>query len=67
MAWILTVDANPEVMRYQERHGAIIGRGQVLQWLDCIVPEAELLVTLPAHIFTIEEILTKPVQTSLAF
>lgn len=64
---ILTVDANAEVMRYQERHGAIIGRGQVLQWLDCTVSEAELLVTPPANIFAIEEILTKPVQTSLAF
>ncbi|EPR09145.1 hypothetical protein M527_07660 [Sphingobium indicum IP26] len=64
---IITVDANPEVMRYQERHGAIIQRRQVMQWLDCQVPETDLLVTPPAHLFSVEEILTKPVQTSLAF
>lgn len=64
---IITVDANPEVMRYQERHGAIIQRRQVMQWLDCQVPETDLLVTPPAHLFLVEEILTKPVQTSLAF
>lgn len=64
---IITVDANPEVMRYQERHGAIIPRRQVMQWLDCSIPEADLLVTPPAHLFSIEEILTRPVQTSLAF
>lgn len=63
---ILTVDANPEVMRYQERHGAIIQRRQVMQWLDYKVPEADLLVTPPAGIFRVEEMLTKPVQTSLA-
>lgn len=64
---IITVDANPEVMRYQERHGAIIQRWQVMKWLDCQVPETDLLVTPPAHLFSVEEILTKPVQTSLAF
>ena len=63
---IITVDANPEVMRYQERHGAI-QRRQVMQWLDHRVPEAELLTTPTAHLFSIEEMLTKPVQTSLAF
>ena len=63
---ILTVDANPEVMRYQARHGAIIERRQVMQWLDLTRPEAELLVTPPARMFRIEDILTKPVQTSLA-
>jgi putative SOS response-associated peptidase YedK len=64
---IITVDANPEVMRYQERHGAIIQRRQVMQWLDHRVPEAELLTTPTAHLCSIEEMLTKPVQTSLAF
>ncbi|ANI78172.1 hypothetical protein EP837_01760 [Sphingobium sp. EP60837] len=64
---IITVDANPEVMRYQERHGAIIQRWQVMKWLDCQVPETDLLVTPPAHLFLVEEILTKPLQTSLAF
>ena len=64
---IITVDANPEVMRYQERHGAIIQRRQVMRWLDDRVSETDLLLTPPPHLFTIEEIFTKPVQTSLAF
>ena len=64
---IITVDANPEVMRYQERHGAIIQRGQVMRWLDDRVSETDLLLTPPPRLFTIEEIFTKPVQTSLAF
>ncbi|WP_460989846.1 SOS response-associated peptidase family protein [Sphingobium sp. TomTYG45] len=64
---IITVDANPEVMRYQERHGAIIQRRQVMRWLDDRVSETDMLLTPPAHFFTIEEIFTKPVQTSLAF
>jgi putative SOS response-associated peptidase YedK len=63
---IVTLDANPQVMRYQERHGAIIHRRQVMQWLDLTVPETDLLVTPPAHIFTIVEIDPKPVQTVLA-
>jgi putative SOS response-associated peptidase YedK len=63
---IITVDANPEVMRYQPRHGAIIERRQAMQWLDYKIPEAELLVTPPAHMFSTEEIPTKPVQISLA-
>jgi putative SOS response-associated peptidase YedK len=64
---IITVDANPDVMRYQERHGAIIQRRQVMQWLNYKMPEADLLVTPPANFFAIEEMMTKPVQTSLAF
>ena len=64
---IITVDANPEVTRYQERHGVIVQRRQVMQWLDYEVPEADLLVTPPAHLFSVEELLTKPVQTSLTF
>lgn len=63
---IITVDANPEVMRYQERHGAIIQRRQVMRWLDDRVSEADML-TPPPHLFTIEEIFSQPVQTSLAF
>ncbi|WP_246623558.1 SOS response-associated peptidase family protein [Sphingomonas colocasiae] len=58
---IVTVDANPEVMRYQERHGAIIHRRQVMQWLDLTVPETALLVTPPANSFVIEEIVRQPV------
>jgi putative SOS response-associated peptidase YedK len=52
---IITVAANAEVSRYQERHGAIIHRRQVMQWLDGTVPEADLLVTPPARLFRIEE------------
>jgi putative SOS response-associated peptidase YedK len=64
---ILTVDANPEVIRYQARHGAIIERRGAQEWLDFTVPEEELLVTPPAGMFAVEEILTRPVQTNLAF
>lgn len=64
---IITLDANPDVIRYQARHGAIIERRDAQKWLDFAVPEEQLLVTPPADIFTIEEILAKPVQTSLAF
>ena len=42
---VVTVAANPEVARYQERHGAIIQRRQVMQWLDAQVPESDLLQT----------------------
>ncbi|MEW6629138.1 MAG: SOS response-associated peptidase family protein [Pseudomonadota bacterium] len=62
---IITVDANPDINRYQGRHGAIIERHRAQKWLDFALPEDELLVTPPAGIFTVEEILTKPVQTSL--
>lgn len=68
---IITVAANPEVARYQQRHGAVIQRRQVLDWLDMTVPETDLLVTPPAHSFLVEEIgsgrrATKSAQTSLA-
>lgn len=68
---IITVPANPEVSQYQERHGAIILRRQVKDWLDCTIPEADLLVTPPARMFDVEEIgatgrNAKPVQTRLA-
>lgn len=53
---IVTVAANPEVARYQERHGAIIHRRQVMQWLDHAVTEADLLETPPARTFIIEEL-----------
>jgi len=65
---IITVPANPEVSQYQDRHGAIILRRQVKDWLDGRKPEIELLVTPPARIFAIDEVggPRKPVQTSLA-
>jgi len=63
---IITVPANREVSRYQERHGAIILRRQVMDWLDLTVPEGDLLVTPPAHIFVIEEIGKGARQPALA-
>lgn len=53
---IVTVAANAEVSSYQERHGAIIHRRQVMQWLDATLPEDELLVTPPARTFIVEEL-----------
>jgi putative SOS response-associated peptidase YedK len=57
---IITVAANPEVAQYQERHGAIIHRRQVLQWLDGTVPESTLLETPAARTFLVEEVGVKP-------
>lgn len=62
---IITVDANGDVSPYQERHGAIIQRRQVMQWLDGSVPEDELFAPLPAHTFCVEEIKKGARQTSL--
>ncbi|MFB0872584.1 MULTISPECIES: SOS response-associated peptidase family protein [unclassified Sphingobium] len=53
---IITVAANPEVSNYQERHGALILRRQVKDWLDAKIPEIDLLATPPARTFTVEEI-----------
>ena len=53
---IITVAANLEVSRYQDRHGAIILRRQVMSWLDATVSEEALLVTPPARMFVVEEI-----------
>jgi len=53
---VITVDANPEVSRYQERHGAIIFRRDVMKWLDLTLPESDLLVTPPARLFLVEEV-----------
>jgi len=62
---IITVAANPEVARYQDRHGAIIHRRQVMAWLDGTVPESDLLVTPPAHLFLVED-MNAPRQKTLA-
>ncbi|MBV1687825.1 SOS response-associated peptidase family protein [Novosphingobium sp. G106] len=53
---IITVYANSDVVDYQERHGAIIHRRQVMQWLDETVRELDLLTTPPARTFVVEEI-----------
>jgi putative SOS response-associated peptidase YedK len=67
---IITVAANAEVSRYQERHGAIILRHQAMQWLDGSVAETDLLVTPPARIFDIVELgtggRTRSIQEALA-
>lgn len=64
---VITVAANAEVSRYQERHGAIILRRQVMDWLDAAMPEADLLATPPPRLFLIEEIGAKrPMQRTFA-
>lgn len=63
---IVTVAANPEVARYQDRHGAIIQRRQVMHWLDLAQPTAELLVTPPARTFVVQEMGAHIRQTALA-
>lgn len=63
---IIIVAANREVANYQDRHGAIIYRRQVMQWLDATLPEAELLVTPPARTFVVEEIGSGARQRTLA-
>jgi putative SOS response-associated peptidase YedK len=63
---IITVAANPEIAHHQERHGAIILRRQVMQWLDKTVPESDLLATPPARTFVVEEIVDGPRQAALA-
>lgn len=67
---IITVAANAEVAEYQERHGAMIERSQVMKWLNGSVPEVDLLATPPASTFLIQEIgamsgKPKPLQTHL--
>ncbi len=63
---VLTVVANAEVALYQQRHGAIVQRRQVMDWLDFKIPEADLLVTPPAHFFCVTEIGGAPVQSIMA-
>jgi len=63
---IITVAANPEVAHFQERHGALIHRRQVKQWLDLTVPEVDLLVTPPERTFMVERIRADAHQPTLA-
>lgn len=63
---VVTVPANPEVARYQDRHGAIIQRRQNMQWLDALVPDADLLATPPAQTFVVEELFGGRRQAALA-
>ena len=65
---IITVAANPEVARYQDRQGAVLLRRQRMDWLDGSIPEAELLQPLPARSFGVEEIVGNGIaQKILAF
>jgi putative SOS response-associated peptidase YedK len=64
---IVTVPANREVARHQDRHGAIVLRRQVMQWLDLTVSEDQLLGTPPDRTFLVEEIGATGRQTTLAF
>ena len=63
---VITVAANPDVAPCQGRHGAMIERRQVMGWLAAKVPEGELLVTPPAHVFLIEEFEKRSSQATLA-
>ena len=63
---VLTVEANPEVARYQARQGAMIPRNRHLHWLDLTLPESELLVTPPARTFLVEQIGDQMAQPMLA-
>lgn len=53
---VITTEANPDVLRYQERQGAVLLRRQTMAWLDLPLSEAELLVPLPPRSFRVEEI-----------
>lgn len=53
---VLTVPANAEVARHQDRQGAIIRRNRHLHWLDAVLPEKEILQTPAARTFLCEEI-----------
>lgn len=63
---VLTVPANGDVALYQQRHGAIIHRRQVMDWLDFKMAESDLLITPPPGTFRVEEIGGRPVQVSMA-
>lgn len=53
---IVTVPANTDILPYQDRHGAIISRRQVMQWLDGTMADDRLLVTPPPNLLRVEEI-----------
>ena len=63
---VITVAANPEIARYQDRHGAIILRSEVVQWLDGTIPAANMIETPPAHTFLVREMAASARQTVLA-
>jgi len=62
---IITVDANPEIIRYQSRHGVMIERRDGQKWLDVSVPDDQLIVTPASGTFLVEELQTVPSQADL--
>lgn len=64
---ILTVNANAEIGRYQDRQGAVILRGAHMAWLNFTKSEADQLVTLPAGTFSISEVGRNAGQAALGF
>jgi len=63
---IVTVAANREVEPYQDRHGAIILRRDVMKWLDGTMDETDILITPPARTFRVAEIGATGAQAELA-
>lgn len=61
---VVTVEANPEIARYQQRQDAIILRRQVMEWLDNTTPLYDLLVTPPARTFIVEDITREALRVS---
>ncbi|WP_404333854.1 SOS response-associated peptidase family protein [Sphingomonas sp. MMS12-HWE2-04] len=53
---VITLQANPDVFFYQERHGAVLLRRQNMAWLDLTQSEGELLVARPPRSFLVEEV-----------
>jgi putative SOS response-associated peptidase YedK len=55
---ILTVAANADVARYQDRQMAVLRRRQRMDWLHLSRPEDELLRPLPRGAFHVERVFT---------
>jgi putative SOS response-associated peptidase YedK len=67
---VVTIKANPDVVLYQDRQGAVLLRRQNMAWLDLSQIEQELLQPLPPKSFRVEEISARDVratQTELFF
>ncbi|MEP6785545.1 MAG: SOS response-associated peptidase family protein [Sphingomonadales bacterium] len=53
---IITASANADIAPYQDRHGAIIHRRQVMQWFDGSIDAQALQAPLLANTFAVEKI-----------
>lgn len=51
---ILTIDAGPDVLPYQSRHGVIVERRDVMHWLDGTLPNATLFAPPAKHSLFVE-------------